>query len=402
MIFLFVCFQLPLSMNNYAWKVAIIREEKIERNGERMGQSNKITVFQMTLIITTAVGLKNHVIVIPSLLRTGGRDAWIGVIIVAGFTLVWGMLLLYIYREIKGQHINIWLTKNIGKHFTRFLRIIVGIYLVIMIAVTLRETITWTNISYLWKTPPLALTLLFLVPCLLAAMTSLRTLAIANFYILAFVVVFGFFVATANIQFKNYSFLLPILENGMKPVMKSMIYQASGMIELIILILYQQHFHTDLKYRHIVINTIILTGLTLGPLIGAIVEFGPQEATLQRYPAYEEWSLVRVGKFVEHVDYLSIYQWLSGAFIRVTLLLYTIRILLNKKSTKANVWLMICISIFITIVVILPIDDKLFFNFLNGIALPATFFFFFAISILIGFFVFFIRRRKKGGRMHAK
>ena len=47
----------------------------------------------------------------------------------------------------------------------------------------------------------------------------------------------------------------------------------------------------------------ILVGLTLGPLIGAITEFGPNEATKQRYPAYEEWGLVTIGRYIEHLDF---------------------------------------------------------------------------------------------------
>lgn len=365
-----------------------------------MKQANKITMFQMTLLVMTAIGLKNHVIVIPPLIRSGGRDAWIAVLLVAGLILIWGFLILYIYKEIKGQHINDWLQKHTGKLFTLIFRCTFGFYLFILIVTTMRETITWTNVSYLWRTPPLVLTLLFLIPCMLAALTRINTIAIANFFLLALVNVLGFFVASANVPHKNPSLLLPILENGFTPVLKAMIYQISGMIELIILIVYQHHFYNDLKYRHIVINTFILTGLTLGPLIGAIIEFGPIEASFQRFPAYEEWALVKVGKFVEHVDYLSIYQWLSGAFIRITLLLYSLRILLNSPSMKVNVWTLACIVIFITIAVTYPIDEKMFFYILNNIALPSTAVFFSATSFVLGFLVFIVKRRKKKVSQH--
>lgn len=360
-----------------------------------MKQTDKITMFQLTLLVMTAVGLKNHVIVIPPLIRTGGRDAWIGVLIVGALTLIWGFLLLYIYKEIKGKHINDWLEEHTGKLFTYIFRFTFGFYLIILMIVTMRETITWTNASYLWRTPSIALTLLFLIPCMLAALTRVNTIAIANFFLLALVNVLGFFVATANIPHKNPELLLPILENGFMPVMKSMIYQAAGMTELIMLLLFQHQLKSELKYKHIVINTFILVGLTLGPLIGAIIEFGPVEASIQRFPAYEEWALVKVGKFVEHVDYLSIYQWLTGAFIRMTLLLYTIRILINSKSMKVNVWTMIVIVVIVTIAVIYPIDDKLFFYLLNNFALPTSAVFFFIVSIVLGTIVFFVKRRKK-------
>ena len=86
----------------------------------------------------------------------------------------------------------------------------------------------------------------------------------------------------------------------------------------------------------------ILMGLTMGPTIGAITEFGPIEAAKQRYPAYEEWGLGSIGRFIEHFDFLSIYQWLTGAFIRVGLLvIHSSRFIeydRRQKTDLENTW----------------------------------------------------------------
>src|SRR5207253_7154220 len=74
--------------------------------------------------------------------------------------------------------------------------------------------------------------------------------------------------------------------------------------------------------------------LTLGPLIGAITEFGPTEAAKQMYPAYEEWAIVSIGRFIEHLDFFSIYQWLSGNFIRVSLFLFIALETLRFKNKR--------------------------------------------------------------------
>src|SRR5699024_5502959 len=117
---------------------------------------------------------------------------------------------------------------------TKLLIYIVSIYLLIMAATTLKETILWTNVSYLIQTPQLVLTIVFILPCMLAALTNIRTITITNFFFLALVIVFGHFVAFTNSQYKDYSLLLPIMEHGYSPIVKAMIYQGTGMIELII------------------------------------------------------------------------------------------------------------------------------------------------------------------------
>src|SRR5690625_1560771 len=132
-----------------------------------MNSKDTISIFQMILLCMTAIGLKNHVIVIPPLLKEAGRDAWISVIAMSLLSLVWCILIIYIYKTMKGKQIQVWLQDSIGKIVTNILMVIVSIYLVIMAAVTLKETIMWTNVSYLLSTPPVVLTIIFIVPVLL-------------------------------------------------------------------------------------------------------------------------------------------------------------------------------------------------------------------------------------------
>ncbi|MDV2887964.1 spore gernimation protein, partial [Alkalihalophilus pseudofirmus] len=85
-----------------------------------------------------------------------------------------------------------------------------------------------------------------------------------------------------------------------------------------------------------------------------------------RYPAYEEWRLVQVGKYIRHVDFLSIYQWLSGAFVRVSISLLLLIDLLPASHNKKfrHVWLTI-LGIFIVVLVELPISDMQYVSFLK-------------------------------------
>lgn len=364
-----------------------------------MKTNSTISVLHMVLLFTTATGLKNHVILIPALLNTAGRDAWISVLIAFIVTLIWGMLLFYIYKTINGEHITTWLENNTNQTITRLLGYIVGFYFLMMAATTLKETILWTNASYLLSTPPLVLTIVFLLPCMLAALTNIRTIIITNFFFLGLVIVFGYFVAFTNTPYKDFRLLLPMMEHGYSPVLKAVIYQGSGMVEIFVFLLLQHKFKSEFKYRHFLVIALILTYLTIGPLVGAIVEFGPKQAAMQRYPAYEEWGLARLGSYIEHVDYFSIYQWLTGAFIRITLLLYFTRIILNKPSKKANIWIIITGTIFVGLIVSVPIDERVFFDILNRILLPMTFYFLLGLSFVFTIIAFIVRR-KQGGDQH--
>ena len=128
---------------------------------------------------------------------------------------------------------------------------------------------------------------------------------------------------SANMKYKDYSLLFPIMENGMGPVWRGMIYSLAGLMEIWILMLFQHEVKGKIRWWHVLILGVFMLSMAIGPTIGAIVEFGPEEATKQRNSPYEQWKLVNIGKacaarrFFVH---LSVAQWFlrKGRHIHVS------------------------------------------------------------------------------------
>ncbi|MFE4240723.1 GerAB/ArcD/ProY family transporter [Peribacillus butanolivorans] len=360
-----------------------------------MVKNGKISIVQLSLIVMTAIGLKNHVTILPHLLPAAKRDAWISVLLSFGIILIWCLLLFYIHKATGHTNIFGWVEKNIGKVTGRILSITMSLFFASLAAVSLKEMVVWTKVSYLPVTPPIFEIILFTGLCFFLASTNIQTIAIVNTFVLSAVILFGFFVAITNIQFKNYSLLQPILEHGWSPVFAGIIYPLSGLIELIVFLCLQQKVHGKIKFKVFVINTIILTWLILGPLIGSITEFGPIEASRQKYPAFEQWGLVTLGRFIEHLDFLSIYQWLTGAFIRVSFFLFLSLEVLSLKNKRNKTKLLIVYSIILIVSNSFSFSDVILYDIIKTFIMPITFWFFLAVSILLSIFVFFSNRRKR-------
>lgn len=64
-----------------------------------MNNQPKVSLLQISLLIITAIGLKNHVTVIPHLLGAAKRDSWVSVGISLAIILCWCFLLSYIHRK---------------------------------------------------------------------------------------------------------------------------------------------------------------------------------------------------------------------------------------------------------------------------------------------------------------
>ena len=118
-----------------------------------MKKYDAISIVQVSLLIMTAIGLKNHVTVIPHLLAASKRDAWITVIFALLVIIVWSTLLLYIHKVTQPDNIFDWLKKQIGPKTKWILSIPTSIVFVLLAALSIKELVAWTKVTYLPFTP---------------------------------------------------------------------------------------------------------------------------------------------------------------------------------------------------------------------------------------------------------
>lgn len=250
--------------------------------------SSTIDNLQFIMLYMTAIGIINHVIIIPSLLTASGRDAWVAVIATSIFTFLFLIIIYFTMKQTKQAEIFGWLSQHWGKFVPRFIALICILTFFVCNVIILRDTSLWSKISYLPETPLIVILITIAIPCTLAAVAGLQTIVIANGILLPFVILFGFLVMSGNIPKKNYSLLFPILEHGFQPIFHGIIYVASGMVYLVTTIFIQHQLKKPLRYRYLLIIGAILILLTLGPTAGAITKFGIPAATKFRYPAFKQ------------------------------------------------------------------------------------------------------------------
>ncbi|WP_217635274.1 endospore germination permease [Paenibacillus sp. yr247] len=323
--------------------------------------SSKISTSTALMIIILSTGLMNHVIVLPLLLDQAGRDAWISVLVAIPLNLLWLGILYYVMRKTEQQSLTLLIKQRYGN--IAYLLIVIPLLLFFMAVtfITLKDITYMLSTNFLRVTPRYVIAISIMLLCSLTARAGIISISILSALILPFVCFFGILVMTANIPYKHYSWVLPVLQNGWGPVWKGSFYQAGGYIEMLFLLLFQQHIKHQVKLWHLVLVGLCLAGLTLGPALGAITEFGPQLAADQRYPAFEQWRLVEIGKYIEHLDFLSIYQWMSGTLIRISISLFLCIDVMNfkyKRTSNVTLWVITCA---ILVLVILPISDINFY-----------------------------------------
>ncbi|MFE5426549.1 endospore germination permease [Peribacillus simplex] len=351
-------------------------------NGDRI-ILKKISSIQTLSIFFLSIGLLNHVMLIPFLLSTGGRDAWFFSIITIGLIPIWVYILSRIIKNMNNQSLTNWLENRFGKHIKNIVLFFIVIYLISLVLATTKETIDWITTSFLFETPSLAIIIPFTLLCIFLAHSGMRSIAICSSVLLPIVVGLGIFVATGNIPTKDYSHLLPLFENGYFHGVKALHYYGYGLAELILIVFFQEKLSDKLSRKALVFLCLGLVFLLMGPLTAAIAEFGPTLAEAMRYPAYEQWRLLTIGKYIEHTDFFSIYQWLAGAYIRVSLALFLIMEVFKGKTNNMKLGILFAVGFLMVVISIVPFSNFKFLHVTQTFYYPGAFYFLLLLSTIL-------------------
>jgi spore germination protein (amino acid permease) len=340
-------------------------------------------MLQTSMLLITVVGIVDHVIIIPMLLQSAGRDSWVSTLLSGMLLFLWTALLYVIIKKTEQKHLFLWLKERCGAAVAWPFAIILAIGLFSVGEMAMIDVSNWANITYLPTTPRIVITSTFALLCFYAANSGITAIAITNGILLPLVVVFGWFVALSNIPNKNYALLYPVFEHGWEPVLSGMLYAGAGFSGLFWILALQHRVKTKVRLLPMMITAVILIELTLSPLTGAIAEFGPYEAARQRFPAFEEWRLITFGHFLEHVDFLVIYQWLVGSFIYTSLAMCLIPEVFNIPQGKKRTWMLAILFVIHVAASEIPINDIAFFSILSKFYIPYSVIYYVGLSLVL-------------------
>lgn len=362
--------------------------------------SRKPLLSQGIMIILLSIGIMNHVFIIPLLLQTTRRDSWISVLIsILPLMLLTGMI-YFIAKQMKDKKIEVWLKDQFGATAAVIFKILMCIFMFSICFYTLFDTTNWAKITFLSATPVLVTSLILLALCFYAVIKGFKAIANASGILLPLVVVLGFFIMFVNVQYKDYSQLFPVLENGWGNVSTGVMYACSGSFEIFVYLFIQPKLDKPAKAWQLLLLALVLIGLTLGPLVGAITIFDPMEAERQRYPAYEEWRIATLGKYIAQTDFFSIYQWLSGAFIRISLALYLIVDIWDIKIKRIRILTYFALVVLLYFLNLFGPGDIQFLRFMKHYYFPGSFIFLALITSIL-FIMAYISSRKKVQKDHG-
>ncbi|MFX3629003.1 MAG: endospore germination permease [Ectobacillus sp.] len=317
----------------------------------------KFSPHQLLFVLILSLGISNHVLLLPHLLKIAKRDSWICILIGYAILIAWGFLLHLIMKKNEKQKLSSWLKERTNGIISGFIILLFFIYIVVSGTFTFYDFVQTIDIYFLPLTPVWVIAISFLLLCISIAYYNLKTIVYMSVILLPFVWILGIFVALGTLEEKNYSYIFPILSQGTGPIVEGTLIFLGGSVDLLLILLLQQHANKSFSFFTIFMLITLLAVLTLGPALGSIASFGPNVAAELRFPAFEQWRLIIIGQYVSHLDFLAVFQLLSGSTLRIALFLFLIYDIFDVQSNVVKKTILFVYSIILAVVSIYPISD---------------------------------------------
>lgn len=120
----------------------------------------------------------------------------------------------------------------------------------------------------------------------------------------------------------NLEYYLPILENGVSPVLTGSLRMLPFLGEVVIIMMLMPYVNQPQKAAGIVFLALVLLGLLFLVGVLAIGVFGARQTTILTFPALDMVRYIEIGEFLEHLDAIVMTVWISGIYIKITVSYY--------------------------------------------------------------------------------
>jgi spore germination protein KB len=289
-----------------------------------MLEKGKLSTRQLTILVMLLTIGDSILVIPPSTTHYARQNAWISTLI----GMVIGLLAIYMYSRFIKLYPKLTLIEAIQKAFGKWLGTVLSLmtlmFFLIVTVGSMREVSDFVIAEMLPGTPTPAILTLFIFIVIMATRLGIEVLGRTGEIFTPMIIILFLILTVAIVPQMNIVRILPILEDGIKPVLRGSIsITAYTFLEPVVFLMVLPYVSQQQK---------ITKGLLLGCLLGGTIIFltltvsilvlGPDLTTRDIYPSYNIARRISIGGFFERVEALIALQWMLTLFIKVTLFFY--------------------------------------------------------------------------------
>jgi spore germination protein KB len=253
-----------------------------------------------------------------------GQDAWLVVIT----SMLLGLLLLFLFLAIQRREPEKNWSQLLVQYFGSFVgKTVLLLYALMFTYESMRNVRDFGDLTLLTILPRGPITLIMLVMLILSIYAIYKGIEV--FFRLAEYIVVGvlaFYFILLIMHFLSgvvhFDLLLPILENGIQPILKESINSAVWFPfgQMMIFLMFWSYLNEKKEMTKTSIRSYFVSGVViLLSNIMNLVVLGPQLTNISTVPFLESVQLIQIAEVFERFDALVILLFYMGIFIKATL-----------------------------------------------------------------------------------
>ncbi|WP_342543898.1 endospore germination permease [Lysinibacillus sp. FSL K6-4013] len=278
-------------------------------------------------IVTFLYSIGTAILIIPASITSAAKqDAWIA----ASIGIILSLLVLKLFLTLANQTPSLNFIEANEKILGRFFGKITAICFLILTFLSAGELLYFIGIfmktEVMPETPTMAIALLFSIIIMYAAYLGIETFArSAEILFPLFVFIFIFFVVciTPQITFEN---IQPVLEATKSSMFYSIIRFMSifSFPLIVLLMLYPAGVNVQQSAQKGFYIGTIMGGFVLVTLIVlSILVLGPENTASRTFPSYALAQRISIGDFLQRIEIIMAFMWISSIYIRTFMYFYT-------------------------------------------------------------------------------
>jgi len=287
-----------------------------------MLEDGKISNRQAILLVIVTI-FPTAILFLPTFIyREAKQDSWLSVVL--GIFL--GIIVTYIITSLglmfKDKTIIQYSEIIAGKAPGKVIGLIYCVFFIYRNTLIAREFSEFLVGPFLPETPILVFTVGIILASVYVVRSGLEVIARVNETIspLLLIVIGSIFALVINdMEFKK---LMPVLADGLAPVVKGAYSQVLWFGETIVVTMFIPYLNIPQKARRSAVTAVIFVGLLgICTMVGGVAVFGAQTGRLE-YPVLSIARYISVGDFLERMDPLIVFMWVGGVFIKIAVFHY--------------------------------------------------------------------------------
>ncbi len=277
----------------------------------------------MLLLMVGSVTVMGHLYITPIVFSIAGRDGWLCIPVVLVPALVLALVLAGLGRIMPGRPLLDMYSALLGNTLGKVTGLAYAGYFLLVPAITLRGLMDFMTTAFMPATPPVVIGAVFVVICAFAVLTGLEGFARVNELLLPVLIIAGIMASGLSFPAKDYQKLLPLMEEGIGPVLRGSIPLLGLLGEMVVIGMIQPVVKQPVSFwKNNTGAVLIITLLFIGPLTGPVTMFGDKIAAELVYPTFSQIQSMAIENYTLKVQAIAVLLWLFGSFGRVSLYYY--------------------------------------------------------------------------------